>query len=225
MRNKIKKLFLLITVSIIILTVGITNTAFASFADYDDETAEKETQNLLAEQEKEEQNIIGKSTNNYLSKLNVEEYQLTPEFQKQTLEYSIETKLNKDSIKIEAEAEDSRAKVRGIGNVKLQNGENNIRIDVEAESGTVRTYFIKVVTSAENKLGENVENTDNSILNNSNTSTVDAVLHDETRTDTFDTNNRGASKIKIIILIAIILLAIILFRAKKRVSKKRKHSK
>lgn len=229
MKNKIKNLFLIIlTISIIILTIGITNTSFAAFADYDEETAERETQNMIAEQEKEEHNTIGKSTNNYLSKLNVKGYKITPEFEKQTLEYSIENELNIDSINIEAETEDSRAKVSGIGNVKLQKGENNIRIDVEAESGTVRTYFIKVVTNAdsrlnENNVNENAENTVNELLDNSiNTSTIETSSSNATKTEA---SNINKILIVVLILIILIILVAILFRVKKGASKKHKHSK
>lgn len=226
MKSKTKRIFFLILAVFIILNITISNITFAAFADYDDETAERETQNMIAEQEKEGNNTIGKSTNNYLSKINVKGYKITPEFEKQTLEYSIENELNVHSINIEAETEDSRAKVSGVGNIKLQKGENNIRIDVEAESGTVRTYFIKVVTSAEsetneNNIDENVENTANEILDNStNTSTI--ASSNVTKTEKSNTN-----KILIIVVILIILMVLvaILIRAKKVKSKNHKHSK
>lgn len=153
--NKRKIILIIAVIIISILLNG--NLSLASFADYDDNTAAQETRNLLLEQEKEEENSIGKSTNNYLSGLEVKGYKITPEFDKQTLSYSISEEINEASIEINATADDKRATVQGTGVIELQQGENNLRIDVKSESGTVRTYFIKVVTTSAGNANDNNE--------------------------------------------------------------------
>lgn len=112
------------------------------FAEYDDTTAEEENKKLEEEQQKNFE--IGKSTNNYLDNLQVEGYELTPEFEKQTLEYTLNKEVEQETIQITATANDTKASIEGIGKVALKIGENLCRVDVVAESGTVRTYIIKV---------------------------------------------------------------------------------
>lgn len=112
------------------------------FAEYDDATAEEETKKL---EEEQKQNFeIGKSTNNYLESLQIEGYEFTPEFEKQTLEYTVTKEVEQEKIRITATASDERASVEGIGDVQLKAGQNQCRVDVIAESGTVRTYLINV---------------------------------------------------------------------------------
>lgn len=112
------------------------------FAEYDDATAEEENKKLEEEQEKNFE--VGKSTNNYLDSLQVEGYEFTPEFEKQTLEYTVTKEVEQEKIRITATASDARANVEGIGDVQLKAGQNQCRVDVIAESGTVRTYLINV---------------------------------------------------------------------------------
>ena len=76
--------------------------------------------------------------------MEVEGYRLLPEFDKQIQEYTLDSDTKEDNVTIKAIADDKRANITGTGNIKLQTGENNLRVDVSAENGTVRTYFIKV---------------------------------------------------------------------------------
>ena len=69
---------------------------------------------------------------------------LLPEFDKQIQEYTLDSDTKEDNVTIKAIADDERANITGTGNIKLQTGENNLRVDVSAENGTVRTYLIKV---------------------------------------------------------------------------------
>lgn len=203
---KYKKKKLIIITIIAILIMGTLNTTFAGFADYDDETAEKVTQNLLEEQKKREEEAVGKSTNNYLSDLRVEGFTLTPNFDKQTLEYYIETDV--ESINIIAEKEDQRANVSGAGTVKLQDGENNIRIDVEAESGTVRTYFIKVKTKQENEKN----NEEETIKNEEIVETSAKVEEQKTTEQPEKKDNYIKTLVLAIVLIGIVAVIMILFK-------------
>lgn len=64
------------------------------------------------------------------------------EFNKDTINYSILT--GKSEITISGEAEDSKATIDGIKTYKLNEGINEIKINVKAENGKIKTYIIKV---------------------------------------------------------------------------------
>jgi putative flippase GtrA len=128
------------------------------FAEYDDAAAEEETKKLEEEQEKNFD--VGKSTNNYLESLQVENYEFTTEFDKQTLEYTLTTDVDQETINIIATSSDTKASIEGIGNIKLNVGQNQCRVDVIAESGTVRTYIINVTRAeTEEEVNTNIEET------------------------------------------------------------------
>ncbi len=127
------------------------NKSYAGMADLTDEMSDTLANEQLANQEKAESGNANKSSNNYLSSLEVEGYRLLPEFDKQTQEYTLNSEVKEDSITIKAIADDERATVTGTGNIKLQTGENNLRVDVSAENGTVRTYFVKVTRKIEDE--------------------------------------------------------------------------
>ncbi len=212
MNKKILKIILTIVIIFIALNL---NLAFAGMADFDDNDAKLETNKLLEQQEKEE-NTIGKSTNNYLSNLEVKGYKITPDFDKQVQEYLISEEIKGDSIEITALVDDSRATVQGVGNVKLKSGENKIRIDVKAESGTIRTYFITVTKIGTQALEENNNDIENEIID------VSAELQEDNNMNS-ETKNSKNNRSFIIILVSI---AIILFvETKKYIKRNSKHRK
>lgn len=83
------------------------------------------------------------SINNYLSSLKVENHTLTPEFNKDTLEYSLNLPSDTESINIIADKEDKKANIIGTGEVKVSEGINTLEIIVTAENGNKKTYVIK----------------------------------------------------------------------------------
>lgn len=91
-----------------------------------------------------------KSSNNYLSSLAIiGAGTLSPEFYRETYEYTVEydeevNLYELTELQIEAKSEDNRATVKGTGIVKLEEGENSIPITVTAENGTERLYTIKL---------------------------------------------------------------------------------
>ena len=85
-----------------------------------------------------------KSTNKALKSLAVELAGLDPEFNKDTTNYTLTVEQDVTSLKINAEAEDEKAKVSISGNENLQEGDNTVKIVVTAEDGTARTYTIIV---------------------------------------------------------------------------------
>ena len=143
MKSIINKIVAILLIVVFIEIIEIPNKIYAGFADFDDETADAQGRNDLLEQQEQDAQNAGKSSNNYLTELSVKGYELTPTFDKQTVNYSIEEEIDEHSLEINAVADDERATVSGTGNVSLQTGENNLRIEVEAENGVKRTYFIK----------------------------------------------------------------------------------
>lgn len=85
-----------------------------------------------------------KSNNNYLSSLTVDEYSLDKEFKKDELEYSLVVESGTDKIIINAQLDDDKAKVTGIGEIALKEEDNKLEIKVTAENGSTRTYILNV---------------------------------------------------------------------------------
>lgn len=89
-----------------------------------------------------------KSTNNYLSSITIDGYKLDSDFNKETLEYTASLPSSVEKININAQLDDSSAKVSGIGEQEVKTGVNNFEIKVTAENGDVRIYKL-VVTVAD----------------------------------------------------------------------------
>lgn len=89
-----------------------------------------------------------RSNNNYLKNLNISSGEF--KFDKKINEYAITVKNEAESINVSGEVEDSKSKVNGLGNYKLKEGVNNISIKVTAETGSVRTYTLKVTRIVKN---------------------------------------------------------------------------
>ena len=86
-----------------------------------------------------------KSSNNYLSSITLNAGNLSPEFYRETFEYTVDN-LPEDTLELEinATAEDERAHISGLGVVSLNPGENRIQIEVTAENENVREYVLIV---------------------------------------------------------------------------------
>lgn len=85
------------------------------------------------------------SSNNYLKSLEVEGYSLSPEFAKDTTEYSLEVPNGTDKINITASKEDNTASISGTGEKEVVEGSNKFEIKVEAENGNIKTYTLTIV--------------------------------------------------------------------------------
>lgn len=93
-----------------------------------------------------------KSSNKNLKSLTVTPSVLNPAFSASITEYTMTVENNIDEIKLDAVAEDDKAKVSIEGNTGLEIGENTITIKVTAEDETVRTYKIVVTKEAKNQI-------------------------------------------------------------------------
>lgn len=90
-----------------------------------------------------------KNTNNNLSALNIKDVTISPEFNKDTLQYTVQVAEDVTKLEIEAKAENSKSKVEIQGNEELVNGENTIKVVVTAEDNTSKTYVIKAIRGNE----------------------------------------------------------------------------
>lgn len=204
MKSEIKNI---VVILIMIVSLIFTNKVYASFAEMDDATSDKQRNEQLQEQERQDKENFGKSSNNYLKGLSIKGLKLTPEFDKQTIDYTIEGELDADSIEISADLDDSRAKVSGTGTIKLKPGENNIRVDVTSENGIVRTYNIKVIRKGQETTTENTEVAENTV---------------ETTATPVQKSNNPKTLITIGIVIAVLIVLYLLANKSKGKRRKRK---
>ena len=85
------------------------------------------------------------SSNNNLSKLSVEGYDLSPSFSSKTTSYTVNLPANTESIKITGTKADSKASVEGLGTQTVEDGSNTFKIKVTAENGSTKTYTITAI--------------------------------------------------------------------------------
>ena len=128
-------------------TATITVTPVGAIGDYDNEVYTGGSRSLTIR-------VIKKNTtpsvdvnkvyskNNYLSSLSIDDYELSPEFNKETLEYEVELEPGTEKININTSLESKVARVRGDGEVSITDGINTIEIVVTAENGNERVYKI-----------------------------------------------------------------------------------
>lgn len=126
-----KKTYLPIFVILIVTILGLCQGNVQAA-----KTSTSSAKNQLTEEEKEER------ANKYLSSLKIEEYELMPEFNKNTLEYYVIIPKDCKQLKIDATAEVEGAVVRVTGNTNFTKQENKINIRVTAIDGTSRLYTI-----------------------------------------------------------------------------------
>ena len=84
------------------------------------------------------------SANNYLKSFEVEGYTLTPAFNKEKTDYTLEVEGDVEVVTVNAYREDSRASITPIDKVNLTEGINKVRVTVTAEKGNKRTYTITI---------------------------------------------------------------------------------
>jgi len=84
------------------------------------------------------------SRNNNLSSLSVEGAELTPAFNKDTLEYEATLPIDTVQANIIATPEDSKSTITGAGVREVMDGANKIEVVVTAQHGEVKTYVINL---------------------------------------------------------------------------------
>ena len=84
------------------------------------------------------------SKNNNLKFLGVEGYEISPAFNKDTLEYTAVVPSTVDKINITATKEDGTASIDGAGEKEVKEGANPFEITVTAQNGATKTYKLVV---------------------------------------------------------------------------------
>lgn len=79
--------------------------------------------------------------------INPKEYDFSG-FKKDQTEYSVEVPNEIKTVEIYAEATDSKAQVTGTGDIELNEGTNEAKIEVIAQDGTKKTYTITITRKA-----------------------------------------------------------------------------
>lgn len=97
------------------------------------------------------------STNANLSALRVVDHVISPDFDKDKLEYTLEVENDVENIEIKATRADSSASVSGTGVKNLSEGLNKFNIVVTAEKGNKKTYVINVTRKELNPIHVDVD--------------------------------------------------------------------
>lgn len=92
------------------------------------------------------------SKNNNLASLGVEGFTLTPEFNANTLEYSVTVPEDTKNVNLTGTAQDKKASITGVGVQQVNQGNNKFLVTVKAENGSEKTYTINVDVKDENPI-------------------------------------------------------------------------
>ena len=120
----------------------------------------KKTKNITINEKK----VVTYSSNNYLKSLEVENYKITPNFNKDTKEYSLEVPADTKKIKINATKEDNKASINGIGEKEVTEGINKFLIKVTAENGNTREYTLNVTVKELEPINLTIDNKEYSVI-------------------------------------------------------------
>lgn len=108
------------------------------------------------------------STNAYLKSLKISPSKISPDFDKNVLEYTAAVDYNTEKLVIYAIPEDDKASVSISGNDSLKEGENKVIVKVLAESGNVIEYIIRVNRETAPDYVDPTQNEDSGSENNRN---------------------------------------------------------
>lgn len=148
------------------------------------ENGNKTTYTLIINRQSKEEDIVLSSTNN-LKSLTIDKIDF--EFNKDILEYNLETSFENNKISISYELEDNTASVETNKEVDLIVGLNKINIKVTAENGSTKTYILNI-TRKEIGISE--------VLNNSGIKYNDSYMYGinvNTSTDSLINNIKNIS--------------------------------
>lgn len=92
------------------------------------------------------------SKNNNLASLGIDGFTLTPEFNANTLEYSVIVPEDTKNVNITGTVQDKKASITGVGVHDVNQGNNKFLVTVKAENGSEKTYTINVDVKDENPI-------------------------------------------------------------------------
>lgn len=135
-------------------TISVVNTSVAAWDETITSPTDSTTINLINSSE------ISKnySKDNNLKSLEIEGYNLSPSFDKNTTNYQVEVPSDVTKVNVKAVVNDSKAKVSGIGEIEVKEGTNTINVVVTSESGATKTYTIVVNVKEKDPIKVKVNN-------------------------------------------------------------------
>ncbi len=98
-----------------------------------------------------------KSKNNKLKSLSVDDYDITPKFDADINEYSVNVPSTVEKINISAKKADSYASISGVGEKTVEEGVNIFEIIVTSETGVSNTYKLTVNVEDQNPIEVTVD--------------------------------------------------------------------
>ena len=104
------------------------------------------------------------STNNNLSSLSVAGYTLSPAFNKNTVNYTLNLDSSVENITVNGTKEDSKAQVVGLGTKNISEGDNKIEVVVTSEKGTKKIYTIIVTVKDANPINIDIDGNDLTVI-------------------------------------------------------------
>ena len=117
----------------------------------EDGTVNTYTVNVTRQSSNPDSEEDSKSTDNYLKSLTINSsHEISPKFNKNTSNYNVVVPYEVDKLDLSYVTNNSKAKVKVIGNESFKVGEvNTVEIEVTAEDGTKRIYTLNVTRSTE----------------------------------------------------------------------------
>lgn len=112
----------------------------------------------------QEELVASYSKNNNLSNLKVDNYSISPAFNKNTTNYSLTVENDVREINISGSKEDSKSTVSGLGKHSLEEGDNKINIVVTAQNGSSKTYTLNVTVKELSPIVVKVNNEDLNVV-------------------------------------------------------------
>ena len=149
------------------LAKGTTTISAKSFLLYDYDTMQTmntSTSSATVNIKTKEEIEASYSDNANLKSIEVVNYSLSPDFNKNTKEYSVEVENDVTSVTINATKEDSKASVKGTGTFDLVEGNNKYEIIVTAQKGNTTTYVVNVYRKELDPIKVNFNNKEYSVV-------------------------------------------------------------
>ena len=106
------------------------------------------------------------SSDNTLSSLSIDGVNLEPAFNKNTTSYNVNLEAGVTKINVKATPNDKSAKVTGLGEIDVSEGNNNIEVVVTAENGSTKTYTITANVKEYDPINVKVENSKYTVVRN-----------------------------------------------------------
>ena len=132
-------------------TITVTPIDVADYAGNVYTTAKSITINVIAKP------VVVLSSDNSLASLGVEGKEISPTFNRDTLEYSVELDPETTSMNIMASPSHGGATITGAGIREVVDGENRLEIIVTAENGSSRTYVMNASVKEYNPIHQTID--------------------------------------------------------------------